>query len=93
MSLVCTRLPQAWMRVENGFAMICAWCPDKETADALATERGMAPSHGICDSCRVREDHAALFLDTTLGKSTCETVLETVSDVTGGFATGNRGFA
>lgn len=54
-------MPAAWM----GFAprigdkkracvKVCGWCPDKETADALAAERGYDVTHGQCPKCYQR---------------------------------------
>lgn len=43
--------PRAVMRIEGGFAHICAWCADKPAADVWAAEQGLRPSHGICQAC------------------------------------------
>lgn len=43
--------PKAW-RSSAGIAYVCAWCPDKDAADALALSLGLAISHGICRECR-----------------------------------------
>ncbi len=41
----------AWLRIENGLAIICAWCPDKAQAEARAARAGLKCSHGICPEC------------------------------------------
>lgn len=43
----------AWLRTENGLAIICAWCPDKVEAEARAARAGLKCSHGVCPECAV----------------------------------------
>lgn len=62
-------LPKAWLGFSGGFAHICAWCPDRHVADAMAVAAAIKQSHGICPECGERlcgiprEQIAALFFD------------------------------
>lgn len=58
----------AWMSTEGEFAMICAWCADKEVAEARATRAGLRLSHGICPECAAREMHVLFFASDTREK-------------------------
>lgn len=53
--------PRAVMRVEGGFAHICAWCSDKPDADAWAEARGLQPSHGLCPACQPKLASEVIF--------------------------------
>lgn len=49
-------MPAAWLgyspEFKDGFCVrICAWCPDKPQADALAKAENLGISHSICPSC------------------------------------------
>ncbi len=35
-------------------AQICAWCPDKKTADEIALVRGYELNHTICAACAAK---------------------------------------
>jgi hypothetical protein len=51
-------LPKAWLGASSAdakLARICAWCPDKSAADALALIHGLMPTHTICDACAAIE--------------------------------------
>ena len=39
---------------DSAFAGVCAWCADKDEADAWCRDRGYAATHGICPTCRAR---------------------------------------
>lgn len=45
----------AWLRIEHGQAIICAWCPDKIEAEARAARASLPVSHGICLECKSRQ--------------------------------------
>lgn len=45
----------AWLGIREGYAIICAWCPDKEIAEARARAGGLGLSHEICDECLAEE--------------------------------------
>lgn len=51
--------PRALLFVNNKdtFAGVCAWCPDKQAADAWCERSGFIVTHTICPTCR------ALFND------------------------------
>jgi mono/diheme cytochrome c family protein len=54
-----TELPAAWLGMNPAFkeptVTICAWCADKEAAEALAIARGLHMTHGQCPSCHAAE--------------------------------------
>ena len=51
-------VPTAWMGYATRVAhskrpcvRVCAYCPDKKAADALAESKGYDVTHSICPSC------------------------------------------
>lgn len=53
----CVRAPTgaelrtAWLRTEDGVAIMCAWCDDLKLAEARAQAAGLTLTHGICKQC------------------------------------------
>lgn len=43
------------LQIKNGFAIVCAWCPDKKAVEEIASRQGFECSHGICETCAERE--------------------------------------
>lgn len=43
----------AWLgAADETTAIVCAWCPDKTTAEQIAAGAGMSCTHGICRPCK-----------------------------------------
>jgi hypothetical protein len=60
--------PAAWLGYrdlstprEKKFGIaICAWCPDKDEAEAMAKAEGFNVTHGCCESCSQKQIAALL---------------------------------
>lgn len=71
----------AWLRIENGFAVLCAWCDDLHAAEARAQAAGLKTSHGICTDCarekmgvEISAESFATVKAAGLGENLCEIV-------------------
>ena len=60
-------IPLAWMGYapregdrKRPCVRVCAWCPDKAQADALAERHGYAVTHGLCPACYQKQISAQL---------------------------------
>ena len=47
----------------DGFAEVCAWCPDKPLADREAEAKGYRITHVICPSCREKQLRSDITAD------------------------------
>lgn len=55
-AMICTALPKAYLGQAKAFlpdkvVRICANCPDRVAAEALADAEGADTTHGMCDDC------------------------------------------
>lgn len=63
MPTTTSEMPSAWMGYAprkmagspRACVRICAWCPDREQAEALAEAHGYDTTHGLCPACKQKE--------------------------------------